>query len=73
MVTMLSRLFDIENYFENYLSSQLESLSLSSLENTTHVMTVTRKNKSKRERERGNVRSIMCLLLFSFILIAYVL
>ena len=60
MVTMLSRLFDIENYFENYLSSQLESLSLSSLENTTHVMTVTRKNKSKRER--GNVRSIMCLL-----------
>ena len=62
MVTMLSRLFDIENYFENYLSSQLESLSLSSLENTTHVMTVTRKNKSKRERERGNVRSIMCLL-----------
>ena len=57
MVTMLSRLFDIENYFENYLQTLSESQSQSSVENATNVIAVTRKNKNKRDR--GNVRFII--------------
>ena len=69
MVTMLSRLFDIENYFENYLQTLSESQSQSSVENATSVMAVTRKNKNKRDR--GNVRFIMEFIYFLIFNILY--
>ena len=47
MVTMLSRLFDIENYFENYLQSDCS---------VKKCQPVPVARKSKRERE--NVRSL---------------
>ena len=65
MVTMLSRLFDIENYFENYLQTLSESQSQSSVENATNVIAVTRKNKNKRDR--GNVRLIMEFIFFPYL------
>ena len=69
MVTMLSRLFDIENYFENYLQTISESQSQSSVENATNVIAVTRKNKNKRDR--GNVRFIMEFIFFLIFNILY--
>ena len=69
MVTMLSRLFDIENYFENYLQTLSESQSQSSVENATNVIAVTRKNKNKRDR--GNVRFIMEFIFFLIFNILY--
>ena len=69
MVTMLSRLFDIENYFENYLQTLSESQSQSSVENATNVIAVTRKNKNKRDR--GNVRFIMEFIYFLIFNILY--
>ena len=69
MVTMLSRLFDIENYFENYLQTLSETQSQSSVENATSVMAVTRKNKNKRDR--GNVRFIMEFIFFLIYNILY--